>query len=187
MKLYTERLILRSPTPKDIGNLIEGMNNLNVSRYLAKVSYPYTIEDAKWWINHVQSEHKKRTKREGYSFNIELKDEKKLIGGCGLHKLDRFNESVEIGYWLNENYWRKGIATEACSKLIDFVFKDLKLNRITLYAYVDNEASNALARKLGFSYEGCLRDYHKAKSTGKIQDANVYGLLKTDWKKLNKK
>lgn len=181
MEIETKRLILRTANKKDVGDLIEGMNNLNVSQYLAKVSYPYKKKDALWWINKAKSENKLKKKRDSYSFNIELKEEKKLIGGCGLHNVDVFNETTEIGCWLNEKYWRRGIITEACSALIDFAFKKLKLNRISWYAYTPNIASNALAKKIGFVFEGTLRQYHKAKSTGKIQDANVYSLLRGDW------
>ena len=67
------------------------------------------------------------------------------------------------------------------SELIDFAFKKLKLRRLNLPAYVENVASNALAKKLGFKLEGTLRKYHKIKSTGRIHDANIYGLLREEW------
>lgn len=183
MKLKTKRLILRSPTKKDVDDLVEGLNNLKVSRYLAKVPYPYRKKDAIWWINHCNE---KKKRKDSYAFEIELRKEKKLIGACGLHRYDKFNESVEIGYWVNEKYWRKGIITEAAVAVMDFAFRKLKVSRIEVMAYVANDASNGVIKKLGFTYEGMLRKYHKTMSTKKVYDTNVYSMLKTEWPK-NKK
>ena len=181
MKLETKRLILREPTIKDVNDLVEGLNNLKVSRYLAKVPYPYVKKDATFWIKNYY-----KKKGESYNFEIELKENKKLIGACGVHAHSKFNESVEMGYWVNEKYWKKGIMTEAATAVIDFAFKKLKVNRVGLLAYTKNDASNAVAKKLGFTFEGTLRQYHKTKSTGIIYDANSYSMLKKEWPK-NKK
>lgn len=187
MKLITDRLILRTPTMNDISDSVEGLSNLKVSKWLAKVPHPYNAKDAKWWINHcVENSKKKKKDKKDFAFNIELKSEHKVIGGCGLHGYDSFNESIEIGYWVNEKYWKQGIITEASSTVIDYAFEKLKVNRISLYAYGKNAGSNAVAKKLGFTYEGCLRKYHKALSTGNIHDANLYSMLKSEWAK-NKK
>jgi [ribosomal protein S5]-alanine N-acetyltransferase len=179
MKLETKRLILRKPRKGDVNDFIEGMNNLKISKWLAKVPYPYKKKDALWFINHCK-------KKDNYSFNIELKAEKKLIGGIGLHAYDEFNESAEIGFWVNEKYWRQGILSEASMALIDFGFKKLKLNRLVQKAYVGNRASNLVAKKFGYKLEGTERKSAKAKATGKIHDCNVYGMLKNEWPK-NKK
>lgn len=182
MRFETNRLILRAPKDRDINDLIDGLNNLNVSQYLAMVPYPYEEKDALWWISHCNKKLRKKNK-DGYEFSIELKSEKKIIGGCCLSKIDLFNETAEVGCWLNEKYWRRGVMTEAMDTVISFAFKDLKLNRLGWYAYVPNIASNAIAQKLGFVFEGTLKKYHKAKSTGKIYDTNVYGLLRENYKK----
>lgn len=182
MKIETKRLLLRPPTKKDVNDLVEGLNNLNVSKNVSSIPYPYRKKDALWWINHCNE----KKKKESYIFEIELKEEKKLIGACGLHKYDKFCESIEIGYWINEKYWRKGIVTEAAITVIDFAFKKLKVNRIELGAYKENLASNSVAKKLGFVYEGTTRQSHRAKSDKKIHDLNVYSMLKNEWPK-NKK
>lgn len=183
MKLETKRLILRNPTKKDVEDLVEGLNNLNVSKRISPISYPYKREDAIRWIN---SCNKKKKNKDSYAFEIELKEERKLVGACGLHDHNEFNESVSIGYWVNENYWRRGILTEAAIAVMDFAFKELKVNRIELNAYKQNVASNAVANKLGFIYEGTKRKSNKSKSEGKIHDTNIYSMLKGEWPK-NKK
>ena len=74
---------------------------------------------------------------------------------------------------------------EAIQRILKFVFEDLNLQRIDITASVENEASNNLIKKIGSSFEGTAKRYHRTKSTGKYHDSNLYGLLKEDWKKLN--
>ncbi len=186
MKLITKRLILRKPGKKDIRDLIEGLNNLNVSKYLSKVPYPYKKKDSEWWINDCKKQFAKKQKR-NYPFHVELKSEKKLIGAVGLHEIDHFNKSVEIGYWVNEKYQRQGVVKEALIKLIDFAFNKIKLNRLVIKAYPKNKASNNVAKKLNFKFEGTERKSHRSLSTNKIYDAKVHSLLKKDWPKIKRR
>ena len=182
MKLETKRLILREYGVKDIKEIIENINNLKVSRYLLVVPHPYTMEDAKWWIGHCK-EQQKENPRKSYQFAIGLKSEGKLIGGCGIGSVDEYQGTGELGYWLGEKYWRQGYMTEVGNKLIEFAFQKLKLRKLKIPAFTANQASNGLAKKLGFKLEGTLTQHCRAKSTGKIHDENIYGLLKKEWKK----
>lgn len=180
MKLTTPRLILRDLEKNDLGDLVEGANNLNVSRYLLVVPFPYTRKDGQWFISHCHEKAKEKP-CESYELGIELKPERRLIGIIGLTKVDRFQGTAEIGYWLGESYQGKGYMTEATCAVLDFAFNKLKLRRINVAAFVENSASNALIRKLGFSYEGTRKQIVRAKSTGKVHDEHVYGLLREDW------
>jgi len=186
MRLETKRLILRDITNKDEESLIKNINNIKVSRYMGLIPYPYTKKDAMWWINKCKRNIRKKP-RDDYNFSIELKSKKGVIGAIGLHKIDRFNGAATIGYWLGQNYWRQGITSEALENVLDFSFKKLKLRRINVSAYPKNIASNALIKKMRFKFEGMKRKAIKIKSTGKICDENVYGLLKEDWKKYKRK
>ena len=176
MKIKTERLILRNPIKKDIGDLVEGLNNLEVARTFGIVKYPYTKKSAIKMIDKYSKEIRKK-KRDNYQFGIELKSEKKLVGVVGLNHIDCFNEGASISYWVNEKYWRQGIALESIKRVIMFAFNKLKLRRLYLFAYASNESSNNLAKKCGFRLEGTLRKSHKSKATGEIFDSNMYGLL----------
>ena len=182
MKLLTERLILRKLTMKDAKDLRDSINNLNISKWLLVVPYPYTLKDAKWYIRHSN-----KKENDPYNFNIELKNERKIIWGAGLHRVDKKQGTAELGYWLDERYWRQGIITEAVSEIIDFGFNKLKLRRVIIPAYSDNKASNGLAKSLGFKYEGKLRKAAKCKATGKIHDENLWSLLNYEWKNAKKK
>jgi len=182
MKLTTKRLILRNLKDKDLNDLVRNANNLNVSRYLSLVPYPYTKKDGKWFIEHCKKEARKRP-RKNYELGIELKEEGILIGVIGLTGIDLFVKKVTLGYWLGENYWRKGIMSEAVRKVIDFAFNKLKLNRVEVGHYKENKGSKSIIVKMGFKKEGVFRKDARAKSTGKFHDSHFYGLLKTEWKK----
>lgn len=181
MKLETRRLLLRNPRKKDVRDLVEGLNDIQISESLGFIPHPYTERNAREWIEKNSSQ-RGRKRRKEYNFAIELKSEKKLVGAVILDSVDYFHGSARIGYWVNKNYWGQGIVTEANRKVLDFAFNKLNLRRVHLGAYVESEASNRVAKKLGFTLEGTLRQSHRTKATGKIHDTNTYGLLRDEFK-----
>ena len=149
MKIETKRLILRKHRLTDIDDLQEGMNNLGISKFLAIAPYPYTHRDAERYIKG----HIKRLKRKDsnkYSFLIELKSNKKVIGGIGLRNIDLSNKTANIGYWINKKYWRRGYGSEAVKAIISLAFNKLKLRRIEAGVIVGNKGSIKLLKKLRF-------------------------------------
>ena len=183
MRIETKRLILREWEDKDKGDTVEGINNLNVSKWLLVVPHPYKKKDADWWINHCKEKIKKKP-REGFPFAILLKSEKKVIGGISLDKIDKFQGKASVGYWLNEKYWRNGYGTEAFDALLKFAFNKLKLRRVEAGVFAGNPSSCKLLEKFGAKFEGVKRKSCRSKATGKIMDELFYGLLKEEWKKL---
>jgi [ribosomal protein S5]-alanine N-acetyltransferase len=183
MRLETERLILREPKMSDWKDLVEGLNNLEVLKYLSKIPYPYTKKHA---IENIKKNIKKwkENKKEKYSFYIELKYEKKIIGGLTL-RVDSDNKIGETGSWINQKYWKNGYITEAKIALNDFAFNKLKLRKLESGAFINNKASNIMQTKMGYKYEGKRVKHIISKSTGNIHDEYIYGLLKEDWKKLS--
>jgi len=177
MKLETERLVLRDIEGKDKKDLIENINNLAVSQYLLVVPYPYTDADADWWINHCAEEAAKKP-RINYELAIELKSENRVIGTVSIIKVDLFQQKAEIGYWLGEKYWRKGIMSEAVDRMLDFAFNELDLRRVEAGTFAENIASQNLLESFGFQKEGIRKQAYRAKATGRIHDDVLYGLLK---------
>ncbi len=180
--LRTKRLILRFWEQKDEKDLVTYMNDIEVTRYLVPAPHPYKLKDARWWIAKCTHEVKRNLNRD-YNFCIELKSNKRVIGGLGLHDVEKKDGNAEIGYCLAKEYWKQGLMTEAASALITFGFKKLKLRRIYAPIFKENKASQKLVEKLGFKKEGLLRKHAKSKATGKVHDCYVYGLLKGEWKK----
>lgn len=181
MRLLTKRLVLRQITEKDIDDIVRNINNLNVSRWLLVVPYPYKRKHAIAWINHQKKEAKERP-RKSYHFGIELKSDKKIIGGCGLKKVDKSQGTTEVAYWIGQKYWKQGYGSEALGALINLAFKKLKLRRIQAHVFKGNPSSGKLLKKFGFKLEGMKRKAGISKANGKIYDSYIYGLLREEYK-----
>ena len=106
IEIKTKRLVIKKPQIRDKQKLISELNNKEISKWLENVTFPYSEKDADKWINSLTINN--------LEFNIFL--ENNLIGGIGL------NEDYRLGYWLGEDYWGKGYATEAGSELIAYAF-----------------------------------------------------------------
>ncbi len=182
MRLETDRLILRDWSKKDINDLVEGLNNLEVSKWLAHIPYPYTKRDAEEWINYCIKNAKKGKEQNSYYFAIELKSERKVIGGIGLERINRVQGTGGGGWWLNAKYHRKGYGAEALVARIKFAFGKLRLRRIENGFFKGNFSSFKLQKKLGYKIEGLRRKAYICKADGKIKDEYMTALLKDEWK-----
>lgn len=114
-------------------------------------------------------------------FGIECNDNSKLIGIIGLKDTDLINRSSELYIYIgNKDYWGKGYGTQAVSRLVDFCFQELNLNRISLYVFDYNERAIASYKKVGFQVEGILRQslYKKGKYHNKV----LMSILRDDLK-----
>ena len=140
VELHTNNLIIKKPSEKHLKSLIKELNNWNISKWLIEVPYPYTVDDAKYWV--------KKSKQDQYSFNIYLKN--KLIGGLSLSN-QRENSKWELGYWIGEEYWGNGYAIEACENLISYFFSNTNNSIIYASHMKDNIKSKKIIIKLGFN------------------------------------
>lgn len=181
MNIETRRLILRKPRKSDWKDILEGAKELDVSKNLELVPYPYKKKDAVWFVNYALKNWNKK-KQEKFEFFIELKSENKIIGVTAI-SLQKDKTVATTGSWINKKYWRNGYILEAKIPIIDFVFNKLKLRRLESEAWTKNIASNEMSKKLGYKLEGTKRKAKICKATGKICDSNFYGMLKKDWKK----
>lgn len=181
MRIVTKRLCLRPLKMSDAKDITENINDLSVSKWLLVVPYPYTQKDAKDWIRDTRNKWKMKNKND-YTFGIELRKENKIIGGIGLHKINKFGGKAEIGYWIGKRYWKQGYGSEAVKAILDFAFKTLKLRRVEAGIFVGNLSSQKLFEKFGAKKEGLKRKSCRCKADGKIKDEYIYGLLKEEYK-----
>jgi len=184
MKLETKRLILREPKMGDWKDLVDGLNNLNISKNVLTMPYPYTKKDALWYLNRCAKDKKNK---KSYKFFIELKKEKKVIGAIDLNDYKKDQGTAETGSWINERYQKKGYITEAKIVVNDFAFNKLKLRKIKSKVFEENKASQRTQERMGYQKEGVLRKESICKATKKLHDDIVYGLLKEEWKKARPK
>jgi RimJ/RimL family protein N-acetyltransferase len=181
MRLETPRLILRDWTEADIPELIEGLNDLNVSKWLAFVPHPYRREDAHRWIAHCQKIAVPDEIRINYEFAIELKSERKSIGGVSLIRIDREHGSAGGGIWLNRNYQGHGYGREAFGEKIRFAFEELKLQRLENGYFPGNDASAAMLRSIGYKAAGERRQAYRCLADGKLKDEWLMVLKQEEW------
>jgi RimJ/RimL family protein N-acetyltransferase len=172
---------------KDGEDITENAHDIDIWYFTSSVPFPYTIRNAKEWIKMCKKEGKEKP-RKNYTFGIELKESRKIIGSIGLHRIDKINKKAGIGYWLGKKYRKKGIVSEAEKAILDFAFKKLKLNKVYGEAAIENKASNKLFkkfkfRKVGIEKEELIKNNKKLGIKNKKVDAYRWELLRKNWRK----
>ncbi|MDD3160022.1 MAG: GNAT family protein [Candidatus ainarchaeum sp.] len=180
MEIKTKNLILRELNSKDCLDVLEIFSNIKITKWMLKYRHPFTKEHAKFHIKKAIKSSKEKI-REYYTFGIELKKEKKLVGQIGL-KVDLNQNIGELNYALNENYQKRGIGSEALEKVLEFAFKKLKLRKVSAGYYPENKPSRKLLEKFGFKKEGYLREEAICKADMKVKDVVMNGLLRKEYK-----
>ena len=115
----------------------------------------------------------------GIVWALTLKDEDIVIGMCCYWHFESDFRCGEIGFELGRAYWRKGFMSEALPPVIGYGFGELELHRIEACPLASNTPSRNLLLKLGFIYEGKLRQ--RVLFRGGFEDQVYYGLLREDW------
>ncbi len=170
--LETERLRLREIVHEDAQGIFNCFSNNDVMRYYGQDPIT-TKEQAEQFVEFFSKNFKENR---GIRWGIELKEKEGIIGTIGFNVWSPKHKRAEIGYELYPNYWNKGYATEAVSKVISYGFNELDLTRIGAVVFIENKPSNKLLKKLGFVKEGVLRNYMYQNNIP--YDTNVYSLLK---------
>ena len=173
----TKRLIIRPFKKSDAISLVENYNDKVYSKNIPNIPFPYTLKDANSFIS--KTREKLKDKKPTIDLAVYLKSEKKVIGGITISNIDFKNKKAESGSLISKKYWGTGIIYEAKLELYNYVFKELKFNRLYSYVFSYNPRSKKHLEKLGFKQEGYLRkDYfHK----NKFNDMYVMGLLKREF------
>lgn len=185
MRLETERLILREWNKTDLEDIVEGLNDFEVSKWLAYVPYPYTKMHGEKWIEFCLDSISKGENRNTYEFAIELKKDKKVIGGVSLDKINRFQGTAGGGIWINSKYHGFGYGTEAFGKRIEFALIDLGLRRLENGFLEGNPSSFIMQERFGYKIEGIRRKAIRCIADGQIKDEYITGLLIEEWKHNN--
>jgi RimJ/RimL family protein N-acetyltransferase len=135
------------------------------------IPYPYSEKDAVEFITATLAAEKDSQ----YAFAICCDD--KVIGSIGVFRKDNVHRlTAEMGYYIAELYWGKGIMTEAVRQMCDFVFANTDIVRIFAEPYAFNTASCRVLEKAGFQFEGILRQ--NAIKNGQSVDMRMYAIIK---------
>lgn len=161
---------VRSWEWRDREAIVRHANNRNVWLNLRdRFPHPYTHADARNWLEMVVGV------RPENSFAIAVDDE--AVGGIGFTvQHDVAHRSAEIGYWLGEEYWGRGIATQALIAVTDYAFANYDLCRMYAHVFEWNPASARVLEKAGYEFEGRLKK--SVTKDGKTIDQLMYAVVR---------
>jgi ribosomal-protein-serine acetyltransferase len=150
-------------------------NRAYLAEWLDWTARVHTVEDAERFIQRGLD----RFSQDGLPW-VAIYQGDAMAGGILFFPIETRTRSTEIGYWLGQHAAGRGLMSRAIPPLLDFVFNDIGLNRVGLFADVRNMRSRAVAERLGFTFEGIKRDGWT--HNDQFIDVAVYSLLARDWR-----
>jgi [ribosomal protein S5]-alanine N-acetyltransferase len=175
----TNRLLLRQIQPTDAKALFETFSDQEAMEFYGHEPHQ-SLDDTQALIQQIQARY---AQREAIRWGITLKGEETVIGSCGFHHFGPGFHRAETGYELKRAFWGKGIMFEAMSAILTYGFTQLELHRVEAIIDIANERSKGLLLKLGFTYEGNLRQRYSFRD--RFEDEHFFGLLKDEWQGLS--
>lgn len=179
---------VRMYRPSDAEGLQYAANNQNVQANLTgSMPFPYTIDDARWWIDHCHN-------RENWQHSTTLgapaplnyaitivppgRTDEVFVGSIGLEfRTDVYSRNADLGYWLSEEMWGRGIMTRAVKEFVTYVWRTFPdLTRLSALVYSWNPASAKVLQKAGFKHEG--RQKMAVFKNGRLGDVDLFGLVR---------
>ena len=169
---------LRAWTMEDLDDLVIFADNYKIAKFMTdQFPHPYTIEKGKAFIEFASKASPTNI------FAIEV--DKKAAGGIGLHlQTDIQCKNAELGYWLAEPFWNKGIITKVINQIVEYGFKTYSIDRIFARPFGTNIASQRVLEKAGMTREGRKRQILPIR--GNWSDNYLYAILDTDPQQMTK-
>jgi RimJ/RimL family protein N-acetyltransferase len=161
---------------------LEGLYAVNsdpqVTQYLPYKAWTSSADAEAWYLR------MEKLQQDGTAIQwvIARNDSLMAIGTCLLFRYEQGSECAELGYVLGRAYWGQGWMSEALGAAINWIFSSTPLRRLEAYVDGRNAASSRLLSRIGFVSEGTLRERWQVGTA--LTDANIYGLLRRDWRPL---
>jgi ribosomal-protein-alanine N-acetyltransferase len=175
MELAGTRSVVRTWRRGDAAALVRHANNVNIAKHLRdRFPHPYTERDARTFLRMVSL-------ADDRAINLAIDVDGVAVGAIGLTRgsdVERF--SAEIGYWLAEPYWGRGIVTEALSLVTGEAFDRLNILRLFALPFADNLASARVLEKAGYAREGLLKS--SAVKYGEPRDQLLFARINGNWR-----
>lgn len=172
--LQGARCIVRPWRGSDGPSLVEHANNLNVAMHLRdRFPHPYTARDARDFLTYATGD--------ADAGNLAIDVGGAAVGGIGYvpgRDVERY--SAEIGYWLGEALWGRGITTEALSLVTGYAFRERNFLRLFALPFADNLGSIRVLEKAGYTQEGLLRS--GSVKYGIARDQLLYARINPEWR-----
>jgi [ribosomal protein S5]-alanine N-acetyltransferase len=175
MEIFFEGIVLRPWAIGDASQLASIADNKKIADNVRDVlPFPYSNKDALNWLNIILSENNPPR-----FFAITIDNQ--VVGSIGIiSKTDIYRKNFEIGFFLSENFWGKGIATRAIKAATSYAFRDFDIVRIYAESFSDNIGSRRALEKAGFRLEAILKN--SIIKNGIIKDSCIYSVLKEEFK-----
>lgn len=160
--------VLRPWKPEDLDNLVKYGNNPAISRFMSDgFPSPYTHEKGIRFIENAMNANPLRI------FAISFEGE--AVGGIGIHPQDDIHHrNAELGYWLGEPFWGKGLVSRAVKEIVAYTFDHFEIDRIFARPFGNNPASHKVLQKAGFILEA--RFSGTLVKNGEILDELIYAI-----------
>jgi len=175
MEIIFDGIILRPWSEDDASQLAVIANNRKISDNLRDgFPFPYSLQDAKNWLKIVIPSNSP-------PLYFALTVDERLVGSIGLvSKNDIYRKNFEVGYFVAEEYWGRGIATKAIKALTSYAFKDFDILRVYAEPFSDNTGSRRALENAGFIHEATFK--RNVIKNGIIKDSSIYSVLKEDFR-----
>jgi len=150
--LRTERFTLRALRAEDAPALHRLVNDWDIAKMLARVPFPYARERADEFIASTHT-----SMEQGQAWHLAItgqEGEKEVLVGCVGLTRDPDSAAAELGYWIGRRFWGHGAASEAAARLLRWALAHLPIERVVASALVENSASQAVLRRIGFREAG---------------------------------
>jgi ribosomal-protein-alanine N-acetyltransferase len=170
MEMKLSKSVLRAWKPGDEPSLVRHANSRTIWRNLRDAfPHPYTLVDAKRWIETANP----TTAITNFAIIVDGA----AVGAIGLVlREDVFRRSAEIGYWLGEEFWGRGIVTEAVCAVTDYAFETFDLCRVYAGVFEWNPASMRVLEKAGYEFE--CRMKKSVTKDGETIDEFIYAVVR---------
>jgi ribosomal-protein-alanine N-acetyltransferase len=178
--LETEHLILRKLRTEDLGDMHIYGSNDEVSKFVSWNTHQ-SLSDTKVFLDNILEQYEK--KKIAF-WGIELKENRKLVGTINFVSINLKHKKAEMGYILSQEFWGKGIMTEATKEIIKFGFEKMNFVRIEAKCMVENIGSQRVMEKAGMTFEGIIRKGMFTK--GIHRDLKSYSILDEEFSLQNK-
>jgi len=168
-------LELRPLTQADALRIAEYCNNYNLYKTTLSLPYPYTLEDAKSWIEMAEANAKEQ---KSFEFAIVEQASGLLVGVVGLSQ-NKANRKGELAYWIAEEHWGKGYGSWAANAILDFAFREMNFHKVFARFFANNPASGRIMQKIGMKEVGVFVD--DVYKEDKFVTAHYYEILQSEW------
>ena len=177
MEIFFEGIILRPWAITDAPQLALVANNKKIADNIRDgLPIPYTNKDGQDWLNQIIPENNPPR------FFAIVTDEE-VVGNIGIvTKTDIYRKNLEIGFFISEKFWGKGIATKAIKAAVSYAFRKFDIVRIYAEVFSDNIGSRRALEKAGLKLEATIKK--NIFKNGVIKDSCIYSVLKEDFKSL---